>query len=319
MIGENSQDEECGSASVQREVSVAQGCLDILISTGHLRVIIENKPWAGDQNQQLARYFSYLDHNGAGNGIVIYLTPKGTAPSGYSLPEPEQQRRIEAQQLRQWGYGREILEWLARCRAGCQAERIRMFIDDFSRYISAEFQGIRNNTMSDHIIDGITESPVNVAAAVRVIILGDAVRKRLFEMLRQQLHINLQDHTVEIQNDQWRSYLSLSISYPENFPYKFRLEFQNTQFNGLIFGLHRNEENNPQNDDEIFRIIDKQIGPGKRNEWWLWYRKASLADTLLPVSPNWQPDPQPWIDIATGSLAERIQVVFKLIGQVLDG
>ncbi|MCF3948749.1 hypothetical protein AiwAL_12205 [Acidiphilium sp. AL] len=160
---------------------------------------------------------------------------------------------------------------------------------------------------------------MNVAAAVRVIILGDAVRKRLFEMLRQQLHINLRDHTVEIQNDQWHNYLSLSISYPENFPYKFSLEFQNTQFNGLIFGLHRNEENNPQNDDEIFSIIDKQIGPGKRSEWWLWYRKASLADTLLPVSPNWQPDPQPWIDIATGSLAERIQVVFKLIGQVLDG
>jgi hypothetical protein len=63
---------------------------------------------------------------------VIYLTPKGTEPPEQSICAAERDRRIEAGQLRLWSYDKEILEWLARCRAECRADRVSMFIDEFS-------------------------------------------------------------------------------------------------------------------------------------------------------------------------------------------
>src|SRR5262249_5386935 len=46
------QSEDCDHADVRTEVSIKDGRLDIFVSARNLRLAIENKPWAGDQDSQ---------------------------------------------------------------------------------------------------------------------------------------------------------------------------------------------------------------------------------------------------------------------------
>src|SRR5262249_55215887 len=137
------QSEDCDHADVRTEVSIKDGRLDIFVSARNLRLAIENKPWAGDQDSQLTRYFAHFDSPGTPKYLVIYLTSKGVAPPEHSIPEMERDHRIAAGQLHLWGYNKQLLDWLARCRAECQADRVSMFIDEFLRYIRKVFEGVK--------------------------------------------------------------------------------------------------------------------------------------------------------------------------------
>lgn len=315
-LGVNVGIDECDHAEVRTEVFITQGRLDILISTIDLRVAVENKPWAGDQEAQLARYFAHFDTCGTSNCIVIYLTSKGAVPPEYSISEQERDRRIKAQQLRLWSYDKEILGWLARCRADCRADRVVMFIDDFSRYIRAVFEGMRDRTMSDHILNEIAASADNVAGAMQVISLADALQKRLLGDLRQQLLTRLRNHDVELVDDPWTRYSGFTISYSETSPYKFGFEFQNTQFNGLVIGISRKIENDQARGNEYESLVSA-FGGASQSEWWLWWRSASPTDSLLPVPRDWQASTQPWVDIPNQSLAARIEEAFTRTHSVL--
>ncbi len=186
-VGLKAHSENYDRASVLTEVTIKDGRLDIVVSAPNLWIVIENKPWAGDQDNQLERYFAHLDGIGTHDKKVVYLTPKGTAPAEHSIRNDEITRRIEEGHFCLWGYQKDVQRWLARCRAECQADRVSMFIDEFSRYIRMVFEGVKDRTMSDHLIDQIVGSAENVSAAIQVILLAESIRKRLLSDLRQQV------------------------------------------------------------------------------------------------------------------------------------
>lgn len=63
-------------AHVERE----SNHIDLLIANKTEAVVIENKIWAGDQDQQLQRYRDALVHQGYDKELIrlVYLTPFGT-------------------------------------------------------------------------------------------------------------------------------------------------------------------------------------------------------------------------------------------------
>ena len=194
-----------------------------------------------------------------------------------------------------------------------------MFIDDFSRYIEAEFEGMRDRAMSDYLLNEIAASADKVAGAMQVIFLADDIRKRLLADLRQQLLTRLPNHNIELTDAPWSRYSGFSISYSEQSPYRFSIEFDNTQFNGLRIGVSRKIKNDQARGNEYEAFVDSFGAASEKcpNEWWLWCRWASPADSLLPVPMNWQTSAEPWIDIVNGSLAERIEKAFRHTHDVL--
>ena len=56
-------------------------------------IAIENKPWAGDQDQQLSDYARHLESMYEGRFKLIYLTPKGEDPSEYSIKREKREKR----------------------------------------------------------------------------------------------------------------------------------------------------------------------------------------------------------------------------------
>lgn len=95
-------------ARVQRE----SNRIDLLISNGQEAIVVENKIWAGDQDQQLQRYRDALVHQGydAASIRLLYLTPYGHEPSEQSLGE------IPVDQIQLVSYRDDLRDWLIGCQ-----------------------------------------------------------------------------------------------------------------------------------------------------------------------------------------------------------
>ena len=93
---------------VFNEYSIGNGRIDILIKdAGGHAIIIENKIYASDQQEQLKRYNDYaVKEYGNGKFDILYLTLYGNDASQQSAGDVEY-RRIS--------YAREITSWLSDC------------------------------------------------------------------------------------------------------------------------------------------------------------------------------------------------------------
>lgn len=89
------------------ENQMTGGNIDILLSLGNYRIIIENKIYAGDQPQQLVRY-----HNFAGSNphTLVYLTLRGDKPS-----ESSSYGLVCDKDYKCLSYRKDIAGWIEQC------------------------------------------------------------------------------------------------------------------------------------------------------------------------------------------------------------
>lgn len=117
-------------ARVQRE----SNHIDLLISNGQEAIVIENKIWAGDQEEQLQRYRDALVRQGydAASIRMMYLTPFGHEPSEQSVGE------IPAEEIRPVSYREDLRDWLVGCqRRAYDDPGLRESIAQYRRLIRA--------------------------------------------------------------------------------------------------------------------------------------------------------------------------------------
>lgn len=84
------------------------GIIDIIIEDGNHAIIIENKIYAPDQENQLLRYYDYGKKKFPNGFKLLYLTLHGDEASDYSLGGED----IKSQNI---SYDNEIIDWLERC------------------------------------------------------------------------------------------------------------------------------------------------------------------------------------------------------------
>ena len=105
------------------------------IDDSWVAIAVENKPWAGDQDQQLSDYARHLESMYEGRFKLIYLTPNGEDPSEASISPEERKKRKDENQLdcasiRNWASDN---GWLKRAENEVKAERVRWFVSDFRK------------------------------------------------------------------------------------------------------------------------------------------------------------------------------------------
>ena len=95
-------------AHVERE----SNHIDQLIANKSEAIVIENKIWAGDQDQQLQRYRNTLVDQGYDKESIrlLYLTPFGDEPSKQSRGD------IPAERVQQVSYRDDLRDWLVGCQ-----------------------------------------------------------------------------------------------------------------------------------------------------------------------------------------------------------
>ena len=119
--------------------------IDIVVRVrGDTWIGIENKPWAGEQPNQVSDYLKYL-RTRAGSDTdpdawLVYLSGDGKRPE--TLPDdPEDRIRCPTLPYRGAECGSPSLaSWVEKCRIECKAERVRWFLTDLFEYMRKWFQ-----------------------------------------------------------------------------------------------------------------------------------------------------------------------------------
>jgi len=99
---------------------------------------IENKPWAGDQHQQVPDYIEHFRKRYGDYFLLIYLSGSDLPPS--SLPEDKRTQLERLNQFRFLTYRTELRTWLMTTCKLCKADKVRGFLEDFISYIEASFR-----------------------------------------------------------------------------------------------------------------------------------------------------------------------------------
>jgi hypothetical protein len=106
--------------------------MDILVDFGVISLAIENKLWAGEQENQLADYCLHLSKS-AHMSYLIFLTPDGHLPNSINTDSGEKNVAVSC-----LSYDT-IYQWLITCANQCDSERVRWFVKDFASYINSTF------------------------------------------------------------------------------------------------------------------------------------------------------------------------------------
>lgn len=93
---------------IGKKTKTKGGIIDIIIEDGNHAIIIENKIYAPDQENQLVRYYNYGKKKFPNGFKLLYLTLHGDDASDYSLGGED----IQPQNI---SYANEIIDWLEQC------------------------------------------------------------------------------------------------------------------------------------------------------------------------------------------------------------
>ena len=118
--------------------------IDIVLELpGNRWIGIENKPWAEEQERQVADYLQYLRDRAAsgqtGDAWLVYLSGDGSDPR--TLPDSSDERN----HCVTMGYRTTFVampsteEWIRQCLQECEAERVRWFLKDVLEYLRRSF------------------------------------------------------------------------------------------------------------------------------------------------------------------------------------
>src|SRR5207302_6520213 len=121
--------------------------IDILVDFTDFGLAIENKPWAGDQKDQISDYVAHLERQFAGRFVIVYLTRDGARPT--SLDSPRCDRLSNEKKLLLWAYQGDLRSWLKQCYKECEAEPIRIFLRNFIQYVDDTFRVTKEEESGD--------------------------------------------------------------------------------------------------------------------------------------------------------------------------
>ena len=134
------------NCQVQPEYPTDEGRrVDIVLKLpGNRWIGIENKPWAGEQEQQVADYLQDLDRKAAttdtGQAWLVYLSGDGQDPKTLPHTDEERERCVT---MGYCGTARghpSVEEWIRQCLRECEAERVQWLLKDLLAYFGRWFE-----------------------------------------------------------------------------------------------------------------------------------------------------------------------------------
>ncbi|NMV41942.1 PD-(D/E)XK nuclease family protein [Ralstonia insidiosa] len=273
-------------------------------------IAVENKPWAADQDRQVADYLAHLHVRYPSGHTLIYLSGTGDGPTESSISDAERTQAISAERLLVKDFG-QLIPWLTACRHECEAPTVAAFLKEFEDYIRAEFLGVQDMAEQKIIIGEATRNAESIEAAIELIMAGSAIKEALLRKLPEQIleRITERGHSWSLtpESDRWwDQYQGFTICLDQQDRYGIRFQFEQAQLRGFFFGIKKDQEAPPL--PEVCQALDREFNCRcKVSDHWAWWRNfdAPLYD--------WNASVESWQQVADGRLAERI---LGLVGRV---
>ena len=111
--------------------------IDIVITGKDWVVGIENKPWAGEQAEQLADYQTHLSNLNKKHAVLVFLAGDNKQPMSLDINHTTCPCRTVP--YRAFG-GKDCVDWLKQCVGACEAEKVRFFLLEMKNFIERQFR-----------------------------------------------------------------------------------------------------------------------------------------------------------------------------------
>ena len=268
--------------------------MDLLIDGGKWGIGIENKPWAGEQKDQLQDYAGDLERRFGENFLLIRLVGRDVDATSMDAARREQ---LSAQgKFASWRYATELLAWVNECRQRCQAPRVTTFLDEFSRYITAEFVAAANpraDMERKHllpVLESILEKdPSQLQSAAAIAELFPVLRQKFVSPLFDEVQ---KDVLAQLGSgwsvDRWKEnfvetdWACLAFAHNDwSGLYWVRLESQ-PKFGLVVLGVWHDKDKGIQR-DEIVQQDLRRLGWGKKGGGPYWDAHSPLPEPFT----NW--------------------------------
>ncbi len=310
--------------------------IDIVIETRSYVIGIENKPWAGQQNNQLADYFEELSADLRGREpILIFLS--------------NQEARTAREHVHRLPYfagaGEACLyKLLGAVIDDIKADPPRRFVEDFNRYIGIRFG---NHTMDDEADKPYTEAVSsefdNIArrkAIAAVLLSQAALHTRILDDVGQYIYSEITQKTgLDWEaTDNGGLGESITVQYAPwglrrpNWPVNcyIAIEAQGSRCDKLMVGIkapdamkiapHEQEYASPAR--PLLQHLVMSIPGGRKTFWWPWCQRmqestwgSEFAARLILDSPTGAVDANPYVQ----DLARQFVELGMAVVKILDG
>ncbi|MDJ1497662.1 PD-(D/E)XK nuclease family protein [Cytophagaceae bacterium DM2B3-1] len=174
---------------LEKCIPVSNRRIDIYLTDGVHRIIIENKIEAADQPDQLWDYFTFgtSELEPDGKLTLVYLTPRGSDPSLGSVGNWEQASRLQAH-LKTVCYRQFICHWIEQCMACCSESSADSSSDSRSDHSMAlgkdHTTSLLNNLRQYHrtIKNMLDINPSHSQKHLRQLVLSQNYSRAAFEL-----------------------------------------------------------------------------------------------------------------------------------------
>jgi hypothetical protein len=281
--------------------------IDIYLEFSGGIIGIENKPWAGDQDNQLKDYAAYLKGI-AGNKkwLLIYLS--NSDPSENSITASERKSLETEGTFERFDYGK-LVDWLQICACKSKAPVVRMFIEELAKFVRSDVSGELDMTEINEVCKVVLK-PGNISPAFHIFKAMDAVKKELLSRFRGDLEHELEssDMKLDWNLEGWRAYIGFNIIIKGLPQYlNFRFQFEKTGMDGFLWGISRSDKN--YHDPVLWTKVNNlmaRFGSTKSSLHWPWYSEEFPGSGFSSEMKNWSNSETPWIKISDGSLVKEI-------------
>lgn len=304
-------DENC-AVTLEKQTSESRR-IDIYLRLSSGNIIgIENKPWAGDQPEQLSDYATFIAAQATGKAWhLFYLS--NYDPSEKSLSANEQQQLKAAGHYSNITF-HSLISWLDECSNQAKASQVKLFIDELVKFIKEKINGELDMTEENEVKAIILASEDNLESAFAIANSLHATKQHLLEKLKQDIQVEISGKGFELVWDKnlssgWQAYSGFGIKFKPQHKFYLRFEFDNSNLRNLYWGICRLNENIKQNNHtwlEINNLLNRLYGDGGHTDWWPWWNSLDIIPFLDSRLSSWDSNVEPWKLIKENSLAPRI-------------
>ena len=289
--------------------------IDIVLHFDDAIIGIENKPWAGDQYEQLSDYAKYLEAKAKAVGKkwrLIYLCDRD--PSLESWHSDEHRKELkESGHFIQCSFA-QLGAWLNDCSTKAKALQVRVFIEELHKFVRMNVTGELDMTDVKETARIIRNSDKNLEAAFDISNALETTKVQLLEDFRGELQKVVEDAGFHLVWDNAMFAGSTSCGFGVKFIKEqdiyLRFEFQLRGRSRLFWGLCR-EVKPPNRDSTRWERINKMMVSefGARDtpdsKMWPWYRE-STKDIFGWEMRDWLSNPKPWLLLMGGTESDQL-------------
>ena len=180
--------------------------LDVFVEIGadeqRYCLAIENKPYAGDQKNQVQGYLAWLNAQYPERFLLLYISLNGERPSEWSIRKTELEKWRNGFAIMPYCEGSEertdkdpfriphsFVDWLGECRKNCEVDRLRWFLRAFETFCQRTFGGQAMITDSEKkaAIDFVLLNQSNLETALAVHESWAGVKERICKKFQNRL------------------------------------------------------------------------------------------------------------------------------------